>query len=105
MLLWAAGERCVDIRSKLDCNDGFVTQWTRAYAEQGLDGLVSFYPGQAPGQPVEQLEARVLDYTLKRKPRDGSTHWSSRKLADKLGDISFMTVLRIWRKQAAAAIR
>lgn len=98
ILLWAAGERRVDIRDKLACNDGFITRWTRAYTEQGLPGLVSFYPGRAPRQPVEKLEARVLNYTLRRKPRDGSTHWSSRKLAAELGDISFMTVLRIWQK-------
>ena len=43
------------------------------------------------------MEARVLDYTLKRKPRDGSTHWSSRKLGAELG-LPFMRVQRIWRK-------
>lgn len=98
VLLWADGERRVDIRDKLACNDGFITRWTRAYADQGLPGLVSYYPGRAPRQPVEKLEARVLNYTMRRKPRDGSTHWSSRKLAAALGDISFMTVQRIWKK-------
>ena len=39
----------------------------------------------------------MLDYTLKRKPKDGCTHWSSRKLAAELG-LPFMTVQRIWRK-------
>ena len=39
----------------------------------------------------------MLDYTLKRKPKDGSTHWSRRKLAAELG-ISFMDVQRIWRR-------
>lgn len=98
ILLWAAGERRVDMREKLACNDGFITRWTRAYAEQGLPGLVSYYPGRAPRQPVEKLEARVLNHTLRRKPRDGSTHWSTRKLAAELGDISAMSVHRIWQK-------
>lgn len=53
ILLWAAGERCVDIRDKLTCNDAFVTRWTRAYAEEGLLGLVSYYLGRAPLQPVK----------------------------------------------------
>ncbi len=88
----------MDIRDKLACNDSFITRWTRAYADQGLPGLVSYYPGRAPAQPVEKLEARVLNYTMRRKPRDGSTHWSTRKLAAELGDISFMTVQRIWQK-------
>lgn len=100
VMLWAAGERRVDIRSKLRCNDEFVSRWTRAYDKQGLAGLVSVYPGRAPRMPMARLEARVLDRTLKHKPRDGSTHWSSRKLAAELGDVSFMTVQRIWSKHA-----
>jgi len=98
VLLWAAGERRVDVRSKLACNDAFVTRWTSAYAAQGLAGLVSLHPGRAPKRPVARLEARVLERTLKHLPKDGSTHWSSRKLAAELGDVSFSAVQRIWRK-------
>jgi hypothetical protein len=46
--------------------------------------------GRAPRRDLARLEARVLDYTLRRKPQDGSTHWSSRKLAAQLG-VPFMT--------------
>lgn len=49
-------------------------------------------------RPVAKLEARVLNKTLRHKPKDGSTHWSSRKLAAELGDGSFSTVQRIRRK-------
>src|SRR5215207_5703457 len=98
VLLWAAGERRVDVRSKLACNDAFVTRWTSAYEAQGLAGLVSLHPGRAPKRPVAKLEARVLERTLKHLPKDGSTHWSSRKLAAELGDVSFSAVQRIWRK-------
>jgi hypothetical protein len=56
------------------------------------------HPGRAPKQPLAKLEARVLSFTLKRKPSDGPTHWSSRKLAAELGDVSFSAVQRIWRK-------
>ena len=98
VLLWTDGERRVDIRSKLGCNDAFVSRWTAAFDEQGLAGLVSLHPGRAPTRSVAKLEARVLDRTLKHLPRDGSTHWSSRKLAAELGDVSFSAVQRIWRK-------
>jgi len=98
VLLWADGGRRVDIRSKLGCNDAFVSRWTAAFDEQGLAGLVSLHPGRAPARPVAKLEARVLNRTLKHLPRDGSTHWSSRKLAGELGDVSFSAVQRIWRK-------
>src|SRR5262245_19015893 len=96
--LWAEGERRVDIRSKLACNDAFVSRWTAEFDEQGLAGLVSLHRGRALRRPVAKLEARGLDRTLKHKPRDGSTHWSSRKLAAELGDVSFSAVQRIWRK-------
>ena len=98
VLLWADGERRVDIREKLGCNDAFVTRWTSAYDAQGLAGLVSLHPGRQPKQPPAKLEARVLERTLKHLPKDGSTHWSSRKLAAELGDVSFSAVQRIWRK-------
>jgi transposase len=75
-----------------------VTRWTAAFGEQGLAGLVSLYPGRTPKMPQARLEARVLNRTLKHKPRDGSTHWSSRKLAAELGDVNFMAIQRIWRK-------
>jgi transposase len=42
------------------------------------------------------LQAKVLEAT-RHKPKDGSTHWSCRKLASQLG-ISKDTVQRIWRK-------
>lgn len=98
VMLWADGERRVDIRSKLACNDAFVSRWTAAFDSQGLAGLVSLHPGRVPKRSVAKLEARVLDRTLKHLPRDGSTHWSSRKLATELGDVSFSAVQRIWRK-------
>ncbi len=98
VLLWADGERRVEIRSKLACNDGFISRWTSAYEAQGLAGLVSLHPGRAPKRPVAKLEARVLERTLKHTPKDGSTHWSSRKLAAELGDVSFSAIQRIWRK-------
>jgi hypothetical protein len=46
------------------------------------------------------LEARILDWTLHRKSADGSTHWSSRKLAAQL-HVSHMRVARVWAKAGA----
>lgn len=64
VLLWADGERRVDIRTMLACNDAFVTRWTRTFELQGLAGLIFLHPGRAPVQPVAKLEARVLNKTL-----------------------------------------
>ena len=73
VVLWADGERRVDIREKLACNDAFVTKWTSSFDSQGLAGLVSLHPGRTPKVPTAKLEARVLNRTLKHLPRDGST--------------------------------
>jgi hypothetical protein len=45
------------------------------------------------------LEARILERSVKRQPRDGSTHWSTRKLAAQLG-ASHIMVARVRRKHA-----
>ncbi len=74
VLLWSDGERRVDIRSKLACNDEFVSRWTSAFEAQGLAGLVSLHPGRKPRVAVAKLDARVLNRTLKHLPKDGSTH-------------------------------
>ena len=34
VVLWSKGERRVDIRSKLACNDEFVSKWTSAFEAQ-----------------------------------------------------------------------
>lgn len=81
-------------RSKLACNDEFVSKWTSAFEAQGLAGLVSLDPGRAPRTPVVKLDARVLNRTLKHLPRHGSAHWSSRELAAELGNVSFATMQR-----------
>jgi transposase len=69
------------------------------FVQARLGGLFAHHGGRAPTRDPAKLEARVLERTLKHKPRDGSTHWSSRKLAAEL-KLLFMTVQRIWRKHS-----
>src|SRR4029453_14042783 len=75
------------------CSNDTVGMWRARFKEQRLGGLWSRHRGRAPAQGVEKLEARIIDWTLHRKPLDGSTHWSSRKLASALG-INHMRVAR-----------
>jgi len=53
-------------------------------------------PVRSPAPLTPELEARILEWTVKRKP-SASTHWSTRKLADQLG-VSHMMIARVWRK-------
>jgi transposase len=86
------------IVKRLGCDSRFISRWSDRFVDERLAGMYARHPGRAPKQPPAKLEARVLNHTLKRKPADGSTHWSSRKLAEELGDVSFSTIQRIWRK-------
>lgn len=61
-----------------------------------MAGLDSRYVGRAAWVVTPKMEARVLALTQK-PPVDGSTHWSSRKLAKELG-ISHVTVAKIWAR-------
>jgi DNA-binding CsgD family transcriptional regulator len=79
------------------CSINTVRMWRARFKQQRLAGLWSRHHGRAPGQGVEKLEARIIHWTLHRKPLDGSTHWSSRKLGSALG-INPMRVARVWAK-------
>ena len=98
ILLLADEERYGSIREKLDCDTNFIARWKSRFGEERLAGLYSRHAGRAPGQGSERQEARILKWTTQRKPADGSTHWSSRKLSLELGDVSHMRVARVWAK-------
>ena len=99
ILLLAEGLTWAEIRAKLDCGDSYISRWSKRFEADRLAGLFSRHAGRERYKVTDQLEARVLARTTKRKPTDGSTHWSSRKLAAELGGgISHMTVARIWAK-------
>ena len=99
ILLLADGLTWAEIRSKLDCNDSFIARWSQRFAAERLAGLFARHAGRERYKVTDRIEARVLARTTKHTPADGSTHWSSRKLAAELGGgISHMTVARIWAK-------
>lgn len=99
VLLLAAGHTWAEIRAKLDCNDAFIDRWSKRFAAERLAGLFSRHAGQSPSTLTPRLEARILEWTVKRRPADGATQWSTRRLAEQLG-ISHMMVARVWRKHA-----
>ncbi len=99
ILLIADGLTWAEIRAKLDCSDSYISRWNKRFEEERLAGLFARYAGRERYKVNDRIEARVLAWTTKHKPSDGSTHWSSRKLAAELGGgISHMTITRIWAK-------
>jgi transposase len=98
ILLLEAGETWAQIREKLSCNDAFIDRWSKRFVAERLAGLFSRHAGQEPSTLTPELEACILEWTVKRKPR-AATHWSTRKLADQLG-VSHMMIARVWRKHS-----
>jgi transposase len=96
ILLLAEGSNWVGIRTQLGCGDSYIARWSRRFAAERLAGLYSRHRGQPVSVLTPPLEARILDAT-RRGPQDGSTHWSSRRLAKVLG-ISHMMVARVWTR-------
>lgn len=96
ILLLAGGATWDAVCHALACSRGFVANWSRRFAAERLAGLYSRHRGQAPLRHTPQTEARILEAT-RRAPADGSTHWSTRKLAAQLG-VSHMRVARVWAK-------
>jgi transposase len=78
------------------CSINTVRLWRQRFQAEGLSGLYGRHEGRQVTEGASELEARILDCT-RRAPQDGSTHWSTRKLAAELG-ISHMRVARTWAK-------
>jgi len=96
ILMLAQGHSYSEIRHALACNGNYISRWKQRFVEQRLSGLYARHPGRAIEKQTPQLEARILTWTRKAPP-DGSTHWSTRKLAKHLG-VSHMMVARVWRR-------
>ena len=96
ILSLASGSWSWAISRQERCSINTVRMWRERFKEGRLPGLWSRHRGRAPGEGVEKLEARIIDWTLHRKPADGSTHWSSRKLGSALA--CHMRVARVWAK-------
>jgi len=92
ILLMDAGERFNVIRSKLSCDTNFIARWKSRFLAERIAGLFSRHGGRAPDKDSERKEARILKWTIQKRPADGSSHWSQRKLAGELVDVSHMTI-------------
>jgi transposase len=96
LLLLADGETYDSVQETLGCGRAFVSLWKSRFLKDRLAGLYSRHKGRAVSVLTPRMEARILDWT-RRKPTDGSTQWSTRKLGKKLG-VSHMLIARVWAR-------
>jgi len=92
----ANGESWSEIETALGCSSAYIQRWKERFEQQRLAGLFAQHRGRCVEKRTPKLEARILAWT-RRPPSDGSTHWSSRKLAKALG-VNHMMVARVWQR-------
>lgn len=97
ILMLADGLPYRTIQERLGTTAPTISRWKERFVKERVAGLLEIrHPGQKPSVVTPALQAKVLEAT-RRKPKDGSTHWSCRKLAAQLG-IGKDTVQRIWQR-------
>ena len=94
ILLLADGYSYATICERIDCTPQTIATWKARYEAAGLAGLRGRHRGSKPRVLTPQLEARILSWTRK-PPTDGTTHWSTRRLGDRLG-VPHTIVQRAW---------
>jgi len=96
ILMLASGEPYTTIQQVLRCNPSYISRWKERFLAERLAGLYARHKGSRVASRTPKLEAKILEWT-RRQPPDGSTQWSTRKLAKQLG-IDHMMVARVWQR-------
>jgi len=96
-LLWAAdGVANEQIARRSGVDSDTVRRWRSRFVQEGIEGVGRIAKGRGrksslPACTVEE----VLRLTHQERPADGSTHWSTRTLATRVG-IGKDSVAKIW---------
>src|SRR5499427_4971829 len=96
ILMLAEGASFNTIKRCLQTSAPTIIRWKQRFLQSGLDGRDTYHPGQPATVLTPALRARILSATRK-KPSDGSTHWSCRRLAATL-QVSKDAVHRVWKE-------
>jgi len=73
------------VAHRLGLNAATVGKWRKRFVEQRISGLHDELRPGAPRSIDDERVAMLINTTLKTKPADGSTHWSTRTLAEHTG--------------------
>jgi len=96
-ILWLAdGVSYATLTERLGWSSRTTATWKQRFLADRLDGLRSRHRGSKPRVLTPQLEARILART-RQAPHDGSTHWSTRKLA-KVLKVTHTMVATVWQR-------
>ena len=93
VLLAADGVGNHEIARRLEISRGQVIAWRGRFADGGIKAIASDLPRSGRKPRIDAAE--IVRVTTQTTP-EGATHWSTRKLAAKLG-VSDTTVFKVWR--------
>ncbi len=96
LLLAAEGVANAEIARRCEVDDDAVRRWRARFEQQGPTGVgvIAKGRGRKPSLPPGTV-AEVLRLTHQERPADGSTHWSTRTMAARVG-IGKDAVAKIW---------
>lgn len=96
LLLAADGVANQEIARRFEVDSGMVRRWRARFVEPGPAGVgvVAKGRGRKSSLPAGTV-AEVVRLTMNERPADGSTHWSTRTLAARVG-IGKDAVAQIW---------
>ena len=97
LLLAAEGVATNEVARRCSTTDTSVRAWRRRFENEGIEGVgrIASGRGRRSWLPEGTVAAVVAD-TLHNRPDDGSTHWTTRTMAQRHG-VGKDTVARIWR--------
>jgi transposase len=96
-LLWAVeGIANQEIARRSGVDSDTVRRWRKRFADRGVEGVgvIAEGRGRKPSVPAGVVE-EVVRLTHQERPADGSTHWSTRTMAARVG-IGKDKVAQIW---------
>ncbi len=96
-LLWAGdGVANQEIARRCEVSPDAVRRWRTRFAELGVGGVGKIAKGRGRKSPLtEGTVAEIVRVTLKDKPTDGGTHWTTRLLAARFG-LGKDTIAKVW---------
>jgi transposase len=97
LLLAADGVANEDIARRCHTTPDTVRRWRARFSDCGVAGVGTIAKGRGrkPWLP-EGTVAEVVRVTREERPEDGSTHWTTRSMAARIG-IGKDSVAKIWR--------
>ncbi len=96
VLAAAEGLANLEVAQRVGCNPATVTKWRARFLASGLQGLSDEHRSGRPRSISDDQVEQVVTKTLEQLPADGSTHWSTRSMAQATG-LTQTAISKMWR--------